>query len=264
MADFKIKDKYNVFDLVEIMKLLRSENGCPWDRAQTHESIRKNFIEETYEVAEAIDKADTELLREELGDVLLQVVFHSEMEAEKQNFTFDDVADEVCKKLIIRHPHVFGNVVADTSDEVLKNWDQIKKETKGQETFTQTLESVPKVLPALMRAQKVSQRAARAGFDYSDEKAAFGDLQSEAKELSEAFDKNDRENIIEELGDLMFSCANLSRKLKVDAEETLTAATEKFIKRFKKAEKLAEKDGKALDTLSPDELDKLWQAAKNM
>ena len=156
MAEFDFKEKYDVNDLVSIMKLLRSENGCPWDREQTHESIRKNFIEETYEVVEAIDKKDTALLREELGDVLLQVVFHSQMEAEKNSFDFSDVADEVCKKLIVRHPHIFSDVKADNSDQVLKNWDMINKETKGQETFAQTLESVPKVLPALMRAQKVA------------------------------------------------------------------------------------------------------------
>lgn len=262
MAEFDFKEKYNVDDLVSIMKLLRSENGCPWDREQTHESIRKNFIEETYEAVEAIDKKDTALLREELGDVLLQVVFHAQMEAEKNSFDFSDVADEVCKKLIIRHPHIFSDVKADNSDQVLKNWDMIKKETKGQETFTQTLESVPKVLPALMRAQKVAQRAARAGFDYPDADSALCDLKSEAEELSQAFEKNDSANILEELGDLMFSCANLARKLGADSEEVLTAATEKFINRFKIAEDIAAESEKTLDKLSADELDALWKQAK--
>lgn len=262
MAEFDFKEKYDVNDLVSIMKLLRSENGCPWDREQTHESIRKNFIEETYEVVEAIDKKDTALLREELGDVLLQVVFHSQMEAEKNSFDFSDVADEVCKKLIVRHPHIFSDVKADNSDQVLKNWDMIKKETKGQETFAQTLESVPKVLPALMRAQKVAQRAARAGFDYPDADSALRDLKSEAAELSQAFDNDDSANIIEELGDLMFSCANLARKLGADSEEVLTAATEKFINRFKIAEDIAAENKKTLDKLSADELDALWKQAK--
>lgn len=160
--DFQFKDKYDVNDLLEIMRILRSENGCPWDREQDHKSIRKDFLEETYEVVEAIDADDKELLLEELGDVLLQVVFHSRIEEEKGGFDFDDVADGICQKLIVRHPHVFGDVNAETSGEVLKNWNNIKQQTKGQETFYETLESVCTTLPALMRAQKIGQRAKRA------------------------------------------------------------------------------------------------------
>ncbi|MBR2315754.1 MAG: MazG family protein, partial [Clostridia bacterium] len=165
MVEYQQKENYSIGDLLDIVRLLRSEGGCPWDREQTHESIRSDFLEETCEVLEAIDLKDTSLLREELGDVLLQVVFHTRIEEEQNNFTFDEVCDEVCKKLIIRHPHVFGEVVADTSDEVLKNWDSIKMETKGQETYTDTLKSVANTLPALMRAQKVGKRAMRAGMD---------------------------------------------------------------------------------------------------
>lgn len=186
MMKFTAKEHYTVSDLVEIMEILRSEEGCPWDREQTHESIRKNFIEETYEVLEAIDEKNPAHLREELGDVLLQVVFHAQIEQEKGSFDFDGVADEVCKKLIVRHPHVFGSIQVADSREVLKNWDQIKKETKRQETYTQTLQSVPKLLPALMRAQKIQQRAARAGDGLPDLAFALSDLESEIAELREA------------------------------------------------------------------------------
>ena len=162
--DFEIKDKYDIDDLLEVTRILRSENGCPWDREQTHESIRGNFIEETYEVVEAIDTSDTELLEEELGDVLLQVVFHACIEEEKGGFDFEDVTDGICRKLILRHPHVFGDVNADTTEQVLSNWDKIKQRSKHQTTVTETLSSVAKSLPALMRAEKLIGRAAKAGY----------------------------------------------------------------------------------------------------
>lgn len=160
----KNKEKYTVDDLVAIMALLRAEDGCPWDREQTHESIRSNFIEETYEVIEAIDTANAPLLREELGDVLLQVVFHARISEESGDFSFDDVADEVCRKLVIRHPHIFADVEADTTDKVLTNWDKIKAETKAQKTVSDTLNSVSRSLPSLMRATKIAKKAAKAGY----------------------------------------------------------------------------------------------------
>lgn len=158
------KERYTVADLLDIMALLRAEDGCPWDREQTHESIRANFIEETYEVIEAIDTKDSALLREELGDVLMQVVFHARISEEEGDFTFDDVADEVCRKLVVRHPHVFGDVEADTTDKVLTNWDKIKAETKHRDTLADTLNSVPRTLPSLMRATKIAKKAAKAGY----------------------------------------------------------------------------------------------------
>lgn len=158
------KERYTVEDLLDIMALLRAEDGCPWDREQTHESIRANFIEETYEVIEAIDTKDSALLREELGDVLMQVVFHARISEEAGDFTFDDVADEVCRKLVVRHPHVFGDVKADTTDKVLTNWDKIKAETKHRDTLADTLNSVPRTLPSLMRAAKIAKKAAKAGY----------------------------------------------------------------------------------------------------
>jgi len=160
----KDKEKYTVDDLVDIMALLRAEDGCPWDREQTHESIRSNFIEETYEVIEAIDTANAPLLREELGDVLLQVIFHARISEEAGDFTFDDVADEVCRKLVVRHPHIFSDVEADTTDKVLTNWDKIKAETKQQKTVSDTLNSVSRSLPSLMRATKIAKKAAKAGY----------------------------------------------------------------------------------------------------
>ena len=162
------KESFDINDLADIVVILRSENGCPWDKVQTHKSIKKDFLEEVYEVMEAIDCDSPEMMREELGDVLLQVVFHTVIETENNNFRLDDVITDICKKLIIRHPHVFGSVEADNVETVLKNWDTIKKETKGQETYSDTLKSVPKNFPALMRAQKLSKRAARAGIEYDN------------------------------------------------------------------------------------------------
>lgn len=260
--DFRFKDKYDINDMLEIMRLLRSENGCPWDKEQTHKSIRKDFIEETYEVVEAIDREDTALLREELGDVLLQVVFHSRIEEERGSFDFGDVVNEVCQKLVIRHPHVFGDVTADTSAEVLKNWNNIKQQTKGQETYAETLESVCTALPALMRAQKVGQRAKRAGMDFCDKQQVIECLEGEIAELKEAVSDGNKENIQDELGDVLFSCVNLARHLDCDAEEALTRSTEKFIRRFKKAENLIRCDGIDMRSLNIDELDVYWRKAK--
>ena len=260
--DFQFKEKYDINDLLEIMRILRSENGCPWDREQDHKSIRKDFLEETYEVVEAIDTEDSELLQEELGDVLLQVVFHSRIEEEKGGFDFGDVADGICQKLIVRHPHVFGDVTAETSSEVLKNWNNIKQQTKGQETYSETLESVCTALPALMRAQKVGQRAKRAGMDFKDVSQVLECLESEIAELKEAMAENDSGHIGEEMGDVLFSCVNLARHLDCDAEESLTRSTDKFMKRFKETEDMIRCDGIDMRSLNIDELDVYWRKAK--
>ncbi len=263
MDNFNFKENYNIDDLLEIMRILRSPGGCPWDMEQTHASIRKDFIEEVYEVIEAIDLEDTELLREELGDVLLQVAFHCQIEKENNNFTFNDICDELCKKLIVRHPHVFGEVTVSDTGEVLKNWDSIKKETKGQETYTDTLESVAKSLPALMRAQKLGKRAMRAGMDFKCKEDAFECVKLETLELEQAIQSGDKQQIEEEFGDLLFSCVNTARHLDIDAEETLTKASEKFIKRFKETEKLVKLSGADMTALSIEELDVFWHQAKN-
>lgn len=264
MVNFQQKDFYNIEDLQKIVELLRSENGCPWDREQTHKSIKSDFIEEVCEAIEAIDLEDSELLCEELGDVLLQVVFHCRIETENGNFVFDDVCDEVCKKLIVRHPHVFGDViVADTSD-VLKNWDSIKKETKGQESYTDTLKSVAKSLPALMRAQKVGKRAMRAGMDFRTADDAVACIAAEKAEFDEALSQGDKDRIFEEFGDLLFSCVNAARHLGIDAEQALTASTEKFIRRFSKTEELVSLDLLNMPDLDIEQLDVYWEQAKKL
>lgn len=261
--DFQIKDSYNIADLVKVMELLRGENGCPWDREQTHTSIRKDLIEEAYETVEAIDCGSSKMLCEELGDLLMQVVFHSRIAQEQNEFDFDDVADGICKKLILRHPHVFGDVEVNGSEQVLKNWDEIKKTEKGQTTATETLKSVPKVFPALMRCQKVQKRAAKTGFDYTDAEMAFGDLESEVAELKQAMQQNDSENCFEELGDVLFSAVNVARMLGLDSEESLKASCDKFIDRFEKVEQLAIKNGVDMSSASLDSLNELWRKAKS-
>ncbi len=258
---FSEKEKYTIDDLVEIVKILRSENGCDWDKVQTHESIRMDLIEEAYEAAEAIDAANTEHLKEELGDLLLQVVFHARIEDEKESFDFDDVCDGISKKLVFRHPHVFGELKLDGAEQVLENWDKIKRNAKSQ-SFSDSLEDIPKVLPSLMRAQKIGKRAARSGLDFADTKACLEGLKSEITELENALESGGEAQIREVLGDILFSCANLARFLKINSEKALTDASNKFIIRFRGVENLALANGTPMDTLSPDELEELWQKQK--
>lgn len=261
-VEFTLKDKYDINDLIEIMRLLRSENGCPWDKVQTHETIKKSLIEETYEVIEAINKKDNGLLCEELGDVLMQVVFHAQIENEKGVFDFSDVTDGVCKKLVERHPHVFGDITVKDSDEVLKNWDAIKSKSKNRKTQTDKMLSVPRELPALMRSAKIQEKAAKVGFDWDNADGAFQKVLEETEELKQAVKNNDKENINEELGDLLFSVVNVSRFLDVDAEEALTSSTDKFLKRFSVVESLAKQRGIDMEKSSLEELDRLWDEAK--
>ena len=183
MIDFQFKSEYNFYDLVNIMSILRAPGGCPWDREQSHKSIRRDFLEECYEAVEAIDTDNPELLREELGDVLLQVVFHSQIEAEQGSFTADDVCNDICQKLIIRHPHVFGDVSAEDSETVLKNWDAIKMQTKSQKSNSEVMHSVSPALPALIRADKIQNKAKKIGFDFPDAYSALDKLEEEIAEL---------------------------------------------------------------------------------
>lgn len=261
--NFELKDRYEIEDLLQIMKILRSPEGCPWDRQQTHQSIRSNFIEETYEAIEAIDTQDRELLLEELGDVLLQVVFHAQMEEEANSFTFADVADGICKKLIVRHPHIFSDIVAHTSEEVLRNWDAIKMSTKDQRTQSEAMESVSKALPSLMRSTKIQQKAAKVGFDWPDVQGALDKVSEEFGELNEAISEGNSEHSEEELGDLLFSVVNVARFLKVDSEHALAKACDKFTKRFSGVEQLAKKKGLKLTEASLQELDALWEEIKH-
>ncbi|MDD6220977.1 MAG: nucleoside triphosphate pyrophosphohydrolase [Clostridia bacterium] len=263
MVDFKQKEKYDINDLLEIMRSLRAPGGCPWDAEQTHESIRKNLIEETYEVVEAIDKKDSDMLLEELGDLLMQVVFHAQMEDEKGVFNFDDVADGVCKKLIERHPHVFGEIEVSGVGDVLDNWDAIKRRKKGQKKGSEPMLSVPRELPALMRAAKIQQKASAVGFDWPDVSGAYDKIIEETQELRKAVESGVQDDVIEELGDLLFSVVNVSRFLKCDAEEALTAASDKFINRFIRVEQLAKENGVDMEKASLEELDRLWNIVKS-
>ena len=264
MADFQIKDKYGIEDLLEIIAILRAPGGCPWDAEQTHESIRKNFIEETYEVIEAINKKDSVLLCEELGDVLMQIALHTQMEREAGNFDFDDICDGLCKKLIVRHPHVFGDISVNSVDEVLTNWDAIKLVTKGQKSTGESMSSIPRELPALMRAEKLQKKAAKVGFDWDDISGAFDKLREETDEVKAALADGDREHQLEELGDLLFSCVNVARFMDCDPEEALTAANDKFLSRFILVEKLAAERGIDIKASSIEELDRLWDEAKKV
>ena len=260
MVDFQYKDSYNVQDLEEIVRILRAPGGCPWDAEQTHASIRRNFLEEAYEVVEAIDEQNPEHLKEELGDVLLQVLFHARMEQEAGRFGLDDVADGICKKLIFRHPHVFGDVAVSGTGEVLTNWEELKRKEKGQATNTDALEAVARSLPALWRAEKVQKKAKKAGFDWPDISGALDKLSEELSELKQAVAQGT--NVEEELGDLLFSAVNVSRFLKADPEDALNGATDKFIGRFRKVEAQAAAQGRSMEGMTLEELDKLWECAK--
>ena len=261
------KECYDTSDLRRIIAILRGPGGCPWDARQTHESIRKNFIEETYEVVEAINKGDDALLREELGDILLQVALHTQMASERGAFGWEDVTDGICRKLIERHPHVFGGVEVTGVENVLRNWDAIKRRSKGQGSASEAMESVPRELPALMRAQKLQQKAAKAGFDWREEtplRRLELDLLCEVEELREALLAGDSAHAMDELGDVLFSAVNVARVLPgCDAEEALTGASDRFSERFAIVEAQANKEGIDMHTASAEELDKLWLMAKN-
>ena len=261
MVDFEIKESYKFEDLLRIMEILRAPDGCMWDREQDHHSIRRNFIEETYEVCEAIDDEDTEHMKEELGDVLLQVVFHTQMEKEKGTFDINDVADGICKKLIFRHPHIFDNVEVGSTEEILKNWDDLKRVEKHQKTETQTLASVAKSLPSLIRAEKLQKKAAKIGFDWDNVGDALDKVQEELDEVRRAIDGDG--NPEEELGDLLFASVNVARHLKIDPEAAAEKTCNKFVSRFAEMEQQANAAGKKLADLSLTELDALWDSAKH-
>ncbi len=255
------KDVYGFDDLVLVMQLLRSEGGCPWDMEQTHKSIRKDFIEETYEVIEAIDTDDPVLLREELGDVLLQIAFHSQIEREEGRFDIYDVVSDICAKLIHRHPHVFGEVKVNNSDDVLVNWDKIKGEEKHRDTLTDKLRAIPPMLPALMRAQKVGKKASF--FDFETADAVFDKLYEEIEEVREAMKCGEQRDIDEEIGDLLLTVTSLARKAKTDSELALTNATNKFIDRFEMVENYVTEHGQSVEELTMQELDEVWDNIKH-
>lgn len=262
--EIKNLEKYDISALRTIMEILRSDEGCPWDREQTHTSIRQSFIEETYEAVDAIDNADTSLLLEELGDVLLQVVFHARIEEETGSFGLDDVIDGISRKLVSRHPHVFGEMHADTSGEVLGIWEAAKKEEKKERrTATDAMLAVPRSLPALMRAQKIGGRAAKVGFDFESALDAMTKIVEETEEVREVLNSDcDKNKLEDELGDLLFAVVNTARLAGIDSEIALSRATDKFTARFSDVEQLAENEGKMLKNMTNDELNALWDAAK--
>ena len=240
MVNFERKETYSLQDLIEILRILRAPGGCPWDRAQTHLSDRRNFLEEAYEAAEAFDRDDPALMCEELGDMLMQVLFNIHIEEDAGRFTTDDVTDHICKKLIFRHPHVFGTAAADTSEEVLVNWE---------------------ALPALWRADKLQSKAAKAGFEFAGVSGALDKLDEETRELREAVERGT--NFSEELGDVLFAAVKAGRFLNVDPEDALNATCEKFIARFRRVEEACAARGAEMSSLPLDELTRLWNEAKH-
>lgn len=261
-----LEKQYTLDDLVTVMKALRAENGCPWDKVQTHETLRMDMLEEAYEAAAAIDHNDMPNLCEELGDVLMQVVFHARIEEEKgavAAFTLEDVIRGICEKMVYRHPHVFGNgeVKADTPEEVLVNWEALKKKEKHTETQTDAMKGVPEAMPALIRARKVQKKAADVGFDFPVTADAFQKVYEEVQELEEAAKMEDG-NIEEEFGDVLFAMVNISRFLKINPEFALTKAIKKFINRFEYIEKSALLQEKDLSDMTLEEMDLLWDEAK--
>lgn len=252
MIDFTSKEHYGFEDLVRLVHLLRSPGGCPWDSVQTHQSIRRNFLEETYEACEALDRDDPALMREELGDVLLQVLFHTDIEQDAGRFTLDDVCDTVCKKLIFRHPFLFGGENP--------GWEEMKKREKGQHTVTDTLDAVARSLPSCWRAEKIQKKAAKAGFAWESAADALDKLDEEAAELRRAVSAG--EHVEEELGDVLFAAVNAASCLQIDPEAALHQACEKFIGRFGAMEQAALLRGAQLEDLSRPELLQLWNEQK--
>ena len=248
---------YNTFDdLMDIMNRLRAKDGCPWDIKQTHESIASNCIEEAYEVADAINRGATDELYDELGDLLLQVVFHAKIAKDCGEFDMTDVTTAVCKKLIRRHPHIFGEVVADTAEEVLKNWDDIKRQEKSQDSIAKSIMDVPAGMSTLLRTQKIQKKAANVGFDFESADDALEKLKEEIAEFRSA-DAADREA---EAGDMMFALMNYIRLSGYSGETALMRANDKFLNRFVFMENHSDKD---IRELTPEELDKLWEMSKN-
>ena len=256
------KNAYNVQDLVSIVELLRLPGGCPWDMEQTHKSLRKDFIEETYEVIEAIDNDNPALLREELGDALLQIVMHARIEEEAGRATFDEIAGDVCRKMIHRHPHVFGQGKADSVAEVLSNWEKIKSEEKSRNTVTDKLNAIPRQLPALMRAAKIGKKASV--LDFPDVASVLLKVREELSEIEAALAEQNANQVLEEIGDLLFTAANLARLVNVEPEEALTRATDKFVSRFAAVEACAKELGQDLADMSDEEKDKLWENVKKV
>lgn len=247
--------------LMDIMRRLRGPGGCPWDAEQTHESLKRYLLEETYEVLEAVDAGDDGLLKEELGDLILQPVFHAAIAEENGRFTMEDILETICDKLVRRHPHVFGEEVIENSAAQIENWEKIKKEEKGEERRS-ALSGIPPHLPALLKAQKVTEKAARVGFEWPKLEQVHGKVLEELKELEASVAAGDQERMEAELGDLLFAVANLGRFLSVDPEEALSKTIRRFVSRFSHVEDSLKERGLAMRETPLEEMERLWAEAK--
>ncbi len=263
MVEWEYKEKYGLEDFIRLIDVLRGPGGCPWDIKQTHESLKHNVVEEAWEVVDAINEGSEAHLREELGDLLMQVIFHASISKEHGGFTLDDISDEAVKKLVHRHPHVFGSVKADTPDEVLTNWDAIKRADRGQQSAASAMDGIPRGLPGLMRSEKIQSKAAKYGFDWPDVSGAMDKLREETAELQEGIDAGDIENIKEEIGDALFSVVNVARFYKLDTEECMHAACEKFIRRFRYLEEGAAREGLRLEDMTLGQMERIYQEARH-
>jgi tetrapyrrole methylase family protein/MazG family protein len=259
---FTIKESYTMDELLEIMYFLRSDSGCPWDRAQTHESLQGNMLEEAYEAVDAIQSGDPNKLCEELGDVLLQVVFHAQMGNQAGTFNFTDVVSGICRKLISRHTHLFGSDTAHTPDAVLETWEKNKHQEKGFQSTSEAMRDVPRGMPALTRAYKLQTKAANVGFDWPSHEGAKEKIHEEMGELIAEVDQNDMGRMREEAGDVLFAVVNMLRLLKIDPESALIASSEKFVRRFEEMEQSAEQEGRPLKDMTLDEMTVLYDAVK--
>lgn len=256
------RNKFFMPDLVNVMTTLRSQDGCPWDREQTHESLRRYLIEESYEVIEAIDNDDLWSLEEELGDLLLQVVFHAEIASENGYFNINDVITGIYEKMVRRHPHVFDDVDVENSDEVLVNWEAIKQEEKSATTVAENLLTISKTFPPLLRAEKIQKKMAKVGFDWPDVTGAIEKVREELEEVEHAISENNAEYTLKEIGDLLFAVVNIARILKLDPSEALSLTNEKVISRFTFVEETLLSKGKVLEQESLETMDELWDLAK--
>lgn len=256
------RKKFFMPDLVQVMKALRSQDGCPWDREQTHESLRRYLIEEAYEVIEAIDENDLFHLEEELGDLLLQVVFHAEIASENGYFDINDVITQIYEKMIRRHPHVFADVEAENADEVLVNWEAIKKEEKAEETVNDSMLNIAKSFPPILRAEKLQKKMAKVGFDWPDVSGAMNKVAEELEELKEAMAEKNQEACLKELGDVLFAVVNVARILKVDPSEALSDTNDKVIKRFRFVETSLTAEGQSFCDVDLETMDRYWELSK--
>ncbi|PJI08787.1 MULTISPECIES: nucleoside triphosphate pyrophosphohydrolase [Clostridium] len=258
-----LNNNKDFYDLLNIMSILRGENGCPWDREQNHDTVKRSLIEESYEAVEAIDKKDDAAMVEELGDVLFQVIFHAQIGKEEGYFNINDIISGICNKMIERHPHVFNSEKLKNSTEVLKKWDEIKRKEQNLKSFTDEMKHIPKNFPALIRAEKVQKKASKVGFDFEDAKSALNKVFEEINEVKDVYKGIKRDRITEEVGDLIFSVVNVARLLDIDSEFALNYTIDKFIKRFSCIENGAKEKNIDLKNMSLEEMNALWNEAKS-